>query len=142
MRSELTCGKYENVQVEVVATDASLTFYDSEDIVKAGSRVWRDEDEWKVCIICCHALSIHGLLHRLAMSLVTPFYTLNCADGQISFSLHLVLLIRSQKWPVVFAIISPCVLLELCLRYSYSLRSRHLSCALLHRQFQHTSFRQ
>ena len=34
--------------MEVVATNASLSFYDPEDIVKAGSRVWKDSDEWEV----------------------------------------------------------------------------------------------
>ncbi|KAI5114796.1 hypothetical protein M0805_002257, partial [Coniferiporia weirii] len=39
--------KRANVRVEVVATDASLTFYDPGLIVKAGSRVWTNKDEWK-----------------------------------------------------------------------------------------------
>ncbi|EJC98833.1 flavo protein [Fomitiporia mediterranea MF3/22] len=39
--------KYENVRVEVIATDASLTFFDQEEILDAGLRVWTDEDEWK-----------------------------------------------------------------------------------------------
>ncbi|KAJ3553836.1 hypothetical protein NM688_g3407 [Phlebia brevispora] len=38
--------KHSNVKVEVVATKASLTFYNPADIVKAGSRVWQDADEW------------------------------------------------------------------------------------------------
>ncbi|KAI0667733.1 flavoprotein [Trametes maxima] len=37
---------YANVKVEVVATDASLSFYSREDIEKAGVRVWRNKDEW------------------------------------------------------------------------------------------------
>ncbi|KAL5482770.1 hypothetical protein ACEPAI_9365 [Sanghuangporus weigelae] len=39
--------KYENVQVEVIATDASLTFFERRRLVEAGSRVWTDKDEWK-----------------------------------------------------------------------------------------------
>ncbi|KAJ3830244.1 flavoprotein [Lentinula raphanica] len=39
--------KHTNVKVEVVATQPSLTFFNVEDIVKAGSRVWVDQDEWK-----------------------------------------------------------------------------------------------
>ncbi|THH06089.1 hypothetical protein EW145_g4332 [Phellinidium pouzarii] len=38
--------KYANVRVEVVATDASLTFYDPVLVVNAGSRVWTNKDEW------------------------------------------------------------------------------------------------
>ncbi len=34
------------MQVEVVATDASLSFYDHTDIERSGVRVWRNEDEW------------------------------------------------------------------------------------------------
>ncbi|KAF7976931.1 hypothetical protein HWV62_5344 [Athelia sp. TMB] len=37
---------YQNVKVEVVATNASLEFYDRQQITKAGSRVWTNEDEW------------------------------------------------------------------------------------------------
>ncbi|KAF7792291.1 hypothetical protein EIP86_003327 [Pleurotus ostreatoroseus] len=40
--------QHKNVKVEVVATKASLTFFNLEDITKAGSRVWQDEDEWPV----------------------------------------------------------------------------------------------
>jgi hypothetical protein len=32
----------------VVATKESLAFYDPADIIKAGARVWTDEDEWSV----------------------------------------------------------------------------------------------
>lgn len=32
----------------MVATKESLAFYDSADVVKAGGRVWTDEDEWSV----------------------------------------------------------------------------------------------
>ncbi|KAJ3758136.1 flavoprotein [Lentinula raphanica] len=39
--------KHTKVKVEVVATQPSLTFFNVEDIVKAGSRVWVDQDEWK-----------------------------------------------------------------------------------------------
>ncbi|KAE9409278.1 flavo protein [Gymnopus androsaceus JB14] len=40
----LTHGK---VKVEVVATQPSLTFFNIDDVLKAGSRVWTDKDEWK-----------------------------------------------------------------------------------------------
>ncbi|KAG0704866.1 flavoprotein [Suillus ampliporus] len=36
----------QNVKVEVVVTKKSLEFYDPADVVKAGGRVWTDEDEW------------------------------------------------------------------------------------------------
>ncbi|KAH8108658.1 flavoprotein [Phellopilus nigrolimitatus] len=39
--------KHKNVRVEVIATDASLTFYDRQAVVDAGSRVWTNNDEWK-----------------------------------------------------------------------------------------------
>ncbi|KAL0960721.1 hypothetical protein HGRIS_005747 [Hohenbuehelia grisea] len=38
--------RYRNVRVEVVASKPSLTFFSQDDIVKAGSRVWTDDDEW------------------------------------------------------------------------------------------------
>lgn len=41
--------QYDNVRVEVVATDASLTFFDAQATAEAGSRVWTDKDEWKAC---------------------------------------------------------------------------------------------
>ncbi|KAL7279802.1 hypothetical protein ACG7TL_006209 [Trametes sanguinea] len=37
---------YEDVKVEVVATEASLSFYNHEEIEKTGVRVWRNHDEW------------------------------------------------------------------------------------------------
>jgi len=37
---------YQNVEVEVVATKAAFTFFKPEEMRHAGSRVWRDEDEW------------------------------------------------------------------------------------------------
>jgi hypothetical protein len=37
------------VKIEVVATKASLTFFDAGD-VQEGARVWTDEDEWTVCL--------------------------------------------------------------------------------------------
>ncbi|KAI0699955.1 flavoprotein [Cerioporus squamosus] len=37
---------YNHVKVEVVATEASLSFYDHEEIVRSGVRVWRNADEW------------------------------------------------------------------------------------------------
>lgn len=40
--------QYDKVKVEVVATKPSLTFYSEEDIQKAGSRMWSDDDEWAV----------------------------------------------------------------------------------------------
>ena len=39
-------SQYRNVKVEVVATKASLSFYDSQEVAKSGVRVWRDADEW------------------------------------------------------------------------------------------------
>ncbi|KAL5520169.1 hypothetical protein ACEPAG_1829 [Sanghuangporus baumii] len=39
--------KYENTKVEVIATDASLTFFERRRLAEAGSRVWTDRDEWK-----------------------------------------------------------------------------------------------
>ena len=38
--------QYRNVKVEVVATEASLSFYDHQEIEKTGVRVWRNKDEW------------------------------------------------------------------------------------------------
>lgn len=40
--------QHKNVKVEVVSTRASLAFFSPEAVEKAGSRVWTDEDEWKV----------------------------------------------------------------------------------------------
>jgi phosphopantothenoylcysteine decarboxylase len=40
--------QYNKVQVEVVATKASLEFYDHKRVEAAGSRVWLDQDEWQV----------------------------------------------------------------------------------------------
>ncbi|KAI0754747.1 flavoprotein [Daedaleopsis nitida] len=37
---------YEHIKVEVVATEASLSFYDHTEIERSGVRVWRDKDEW------------------------------------------------------------------------------------------------
>jgi len=37
---------FNRVKVEVVATKASLNFYDPEPIKRLGSRVWSDDDEW------------------------------------------------------------------------------------------------
>ncbi|KAF9072789.1 flavoprotein [Rhodocollybia butyracea] len=39
--------KHDKVKVEVVATQPSLTFFNVDDVVKVGSRVWVDKDEWK-----------------------------------------------------------------------------------------------
>ncbi|KAI0822065.1 flavoprotein [Trametes gibbosa] len=39
---------FEKVKVEVVATDASLSFYSKEEIEKMGVRVWQNKDEWGV----------------------------------------------------------------------------------------------
>ena len=39
-------SQYQNVKVEVVATKASLSFYDSQEVAKSAVRVWRDADEW------------------------------------------------------------------------------------------------
>ncbi|KAL1950439.1 hypothetical protein VTO73DRAFT_5563 [Trametes versicolor] len=37
---------HESVKVEVVATEASLSFYSPEEIEKTGVRVWRNKNEW------------------------------------------------------------------------------------------------
>lgn len=42
--------QFENVNVQVIATDKSLSFYDPELIRKGGTRVWTDKDEWRVII--------------------------------------------------------------------------------------------
>lgn len=42
----LTCDQYNNVKVQVIATKASLSFFDA-DVV--GTHVWVDENEWDVC---------------------------------------------------------------------------------------------
>ncbi|KAL1760173.1 flavoprotein [Schizophyllum commune] len=38
--------QYDRVKVEVVATKPSLAFYSADEIERAGSRVWTDENEW------------------------------------------------------------------------------------------------
>jgi hypothetical protein len=46
--------QHPNVQLQIVATEPSLTFYDPAEVEAAGSRrgktahVWRDSDEWQV----------------------------------------------------------------------------------------------
>ncbi|KAJ8523167.1 hypothetical protein ONZ45_g272 [Pleurotus djamor] len=45
---ELLNVRYEQVKVEVVATKASMTFFQKWDIDKHGVRVWTDDDEWTV----------------------------------------------------------------------------------------------
>jgi phosphopantothenoylcysteine decarboxylase len=42
--------------VEVVATEASLTFFHPEEIEETGARVWRNQDEWSVSV--CQALTV------------------------------------------------------------------------------------
>lgn len=42
----MTVTQHESVKVEVVATEASLSFYSIEEIEKTGVRVWRNKDEW------------------------------------------------------------------------------------------------
>ncbi|KAI0690100.1 flavoprotein [Cytidiella melzeri] len=37
---------YDRVKLQVVATRASLTFFNVADIENAGARVWQDKDEW------------------------------------------------------------------------------------------------
>ncbi|KAJ4485587.1 flavoprotein [Lentinula aciculospora] len=39
--------KHDKTKVEVVATQPSLTFFNVDNVVKAGGRVWVDHDEWK-----------------------------------------------------------------------------------------------
>ena len=41
------------VLVEVIATKASLEFYDIEKVKQAGARVWMDTDEWRVSSVLC-----------------------------------------------------------------------------------------
>ncbi|KIM89466.1 hypothetical protein PILCRDRAFT_95273 [Piloderma croceum F 1598] len=95
---------YSKVKVEVVATKASLEFYDHKQVEAAGSRVWLDQDEWKgtftigspilhielrrwadvVLVAPCSANTLskiaHGLCDNLATSLLralaptTPTY--------------------------------------------------------------------
>jgi phosphopantothenoylcysteine decarboxylase len=40
------------VKVEVVSTKSSTVFFNPGAVVEAGSRIWRDEDEWRVSICC------------------------------------------------------------------------------------------
>jgi len=42
--------QYDKVKIEVVATKASLTFFDAAKIKETGTDVWVDEDEWDVRI--------------------------------------------------------------------------------------------
>ncbi|KAF9480241.1 flavoprotein [Pholiota conissans] len=95
---------YSKVLVDVVATKPSLEFYTKDEIVKAGARVWTDEDEWTgefkigdpilhielrrwadiVLVAPCSANTLskiaHGLCDNLATSLMralaptTPTY--------------------------------------------------------------------
>jgi len=82
---------YQNVIIEVVSTKASLAFFDTKEIVKAGSRVWTDEDEWTggyrignpilhielrrwadiVLIAPCSANTLSKIAHGLCDNLVT-----------------------------------------------------------------------
>ncbi|KAJ3915522.1 flavoprotein [Lentinula edodes] len=39
--------KHEKVKIEIVATQPSLTFFNVDNVTKAGGRVWVDQDEWK-----------------------------------------------------------------------------------------------
>jgi phosphopantothenoylcysteine decarboxylase len=41
-------NQHDKVNVEVVATKASLTFFDPQAVRRHGVRVWVDEDEWQV----------------------------------------------------------------------------------------------
>ncbi|KAJ2917028.1 hypothetical protein MD484_g3400, partial [Candolleomyces efflorescens] len=38
--------KYENVQVEIVSTNAALTFFKREEIEQLGLHIWTNDDEW------------------------------------------------------------------------------------------------
>lgn len=40
--------QYDKVKVQVVATKASLAFYDPAEVKASGSQVWTDQDEWTV----------------------------------------------------------------------------------------------
>ncbi|KAK7469026.1 hypothetical protein VKT23_003520 [Stygiomarasmius scandens] len=96
--------QYDKVKVEVISTQASLTFFNAEDVTKPGARVWVDKDEWSddyklgdpilhielrrwadvVLIAPCSANTLskiaHGLCDNLATSLLralaptTPTY--------------------------------------------------------------------
>ncbi|THV03046.1 flavo protein [Dendrothele bispora CBS 962.96] len=96
--------KFDKVKVEVISTQASLTFFDVEDVEMSGARVWVDKDEWSddykigdpilhielrrwadiVLIAPCSANTLskiaHGLCDNLATSLLralspsTPTY--------------------------------------------------------------------
>lgn len=48
VQCHLHSAQYKNVKVEVAATKESLAFFDSKVIEQAGSRLWKDEDEWSV----------------------------------------------------------------------------------------------
>jgi hypothetical protein len=52
------------VKVEVVSTKASLTFFDPNEVKKAGARVWTDEDEWTVCFLYLVVTLCSPLLHH------------------------------------------------------------------------------
>ena len=44
--------QYERVKVEVVATEASLSFFDHKEVERTGVRVWRNNDEWGTYVSC------------------------------------------------------------------------------------------
>jgi phosphopantothenoylcysteine decarboxylase len=51
-------SKY-RVLIEVVATKASLEFYNPEKVIEAGARVWVDEDEWRVSLLLLDPIMVN-----------------------------------------------------------------------------------
>ena len=48
--SNAPTSQYDNVKIQVIATKASLTFFNAGKIKETGTNVWVDEDEWDVRI--------------------------------------------------------------------------------------------
>ena len=46
--SNLPSLQYDNVEVQVIATKSSLTFFNAKTLRDTGTDVWVDEDEWDV----------------------------------------------------------------------------------------------
>ncbi|KAH9480364.1 putative thymidylate synthase [Psilocybe cubensis] len=82
---------YSNVLVQVAASKSSLEFYKKEDVERAGSRVWTDDDEWTgtfkigdpilhielrrwadiVLVAPCSANTLSKIAHGLCDNLIT-----------------------------------------------------------------------
>lgn len=75
--------QYENVSIQVVATNSSLEFYKKEDIEKTGIIVWTDADEWTVGLKSRHYSSLN--LSRVYSKLGTQFFISNFDAGRTSF---------------------------------------------------------